>query len=197
MLEDELQRIGESKIAPLSLPYFDTRLGEPQWFAAYVNSRHEKAVVRQLDERCVESFLPLYQATHRWKNGRHQVQLPLFPGYVFVRLASPERSKVLQVPGVSYIVSNHGIPTPLPHLEIEALRNALKHGVVAQPYPYLKIGTRVEVRKGPMEGVVGVLQRWRGQYRVVISVDLIMQSVAVEVDVSDVAPIRSLASHRA
>jgi transcription antitermination factor NusG len=191
MLEDEIQRIGESEVAPLSLAYFDTGCSEPQWFAAYVNSRHEKAVVRQLDDRCVESFLPLYQATHRWKNGRHQVQLPLFPGYVFVRLESAERSKVLQVPGVNYIVSNHGIPTPLPHVEIEALRSALRGGVVAQPYPYLKIGTRVVIRKGPLEGVVGVLQRWRGQYRVVISVDLIMQSVAVEVDVSDVAALRN------
>lgn len=191
MLGDGIQRIGESQIAPLSLPCFNTTCGGLQWFAAYVNSRHEKSVVRHLDERCVESFLPLYQATHRWKNGRHLVQLPLFPGYVFVRLASAERTKVLQVPGVNYIVGNHGAPTPLPHIEIEALRNALKRGVVAQPYPYLKIGTRVEIRKGPMEGIVGVLQRWRGQYRVVISVDLIMQSVAVEVDVADVAALRN------
>ena len=191
MLGDEIKSIGESNLTPLSSPYFDTGCGEPEWFAAYVNSRHEKSVVRQLDDRCVESFLPLYQATHRWKNGRHQVQLPLFPGYVFVRLASAERSKVLRVPGVSYIVSNHGVPTPLPQVEIEALKNALRHGVVAQPHPYLKVGTRVEIRKGPLEGVAGVLQRWRGQYRVVISVDLIMQSVAVEVDVSDVAALRN------
>jgi transcription antitermination factor NusG len=192
MLGDAIQNDKDGNLTPFSpLPNPAIENGVPQWFAAYVNSRHEKSVVRHLDERCVESFLPLYQATHRWKNGRHQVQLPLFPGYVFVRFASAERTKVLQVPGVNYIVGNHGVPTPLRLAEIEGLRNALKGGVVAQPYPYLKVGTRVEIRKGPLEGLVGILQRRQGQYRVVISVDLIMQSVALEVDVADVAALRN------
>jgi transcription antitermination factor NusG len=192
MLGDAIQNDKDGNLTPFSpSPNPAIKNGVPQWFAAYVNSRHEKSVVRHLDERCVESFLPLYQATHRWKNGRHQVQLPLFPGYVFVRFASAERTKVLQVPGVNYIVGNHGVPTPLRLAEIEGLRNALKGGVVAQPYPYLKVGTRVEIRKGPLEGLVGILQRRQGQYRVVISVDLIMRSVALEVDVADVAALRN------
>lgn len=171
--------------------------GMPQWFAAYVSSRHEKSVARHFDERCLEGFLPLYEATHRWKNGRHHLQLPLFPGYVFVRISSSERCKVLQVPGVNYIVGTHGIPSPLPLPEIERLRSAVRGGVIAQPHPYLKVGTRVEVRNGPLEGLVGILQRWHGRYRMVISVDLIMQSIAVEVDASDVAPIRSKVPLRA
>ncbi len=163
--------------------------GTPQWFAAYVQTRHEKSVAKQLEDRCVEQFLPLYEATHRWKNGRHKVQLPLFPGYIFVRVVSSEKLKVLQVPGVGYIVGAHGVPTPLRLEEIEQLRHALRSGVLAQPYPYLKLGTRVEICTGPLQGVVGILRRWHGKYRVVISVDLIMQSVAVEIDVSDVLPI--------
>jgi transcription antitermination factor NusG len=165
--------------------------GLPQWFAAYVQTRHEKTVAEQLEERCVERFLPVYEATHRWKNGRHKVQLPLFPSYVFVHISPWERLRVLQVPGVSYIVGSHGIPTPIALQDIEQLRNALRGGVVAQPFPYLTVGARVEIRNGPLQGLVGILKRWRGQFRVVISVDLIMQSIAVEVDVSDVVPVRS------
>ncbi len=169
----------------------------PQWFAAYIHTRHEKSIARQLEERCIERFLPLYETTHRWRNGRHKVQLPLFPGYIFVRIPACERLKVLQVPGVGYIVGTLGVPTPLPLQDIERLRNALRSGVVAQPFPYLTAGTRVEIRSGPMQGLVGILRRRCGQFRVVISVDLIMQSIAVEVDACDVAPIRPLSSHRA
>lgn len=196
MVEDAISVGSEiSKTGNLSDP--STQFFEPGWFAAYVNSRHEKSVARQLDERRIEQFLPLYESTHRWNNGRHQVQLPLFPGYVFVRLLSSDRLRVLEVPGVLYIVSSHGIPTPLPSQEIERLRNAFHCGVVAQPFPYLTFGTCVEVRKGPLQGLVGILKYRRGKYRVIISVDSIMQSFAVEVDVSDIAPIRSTAFHHA
>lgn len=180
--------------APLVVP--GSPCAVPQWFAAYTAARHEKSVARQLEDRGVEQFLPLYEATHRWRNGRHKVQLPLFPGYIFVRVASVERVRVLQVPGVNYIVGSHGVPAPLPWQEIEQLRSALRDGVMAQPFPYLKVGTRVEVRNGPLHGLVGILQRWHGQLRVVVSVDLIMQSIVVEVDASDVAPIRLPSRHR-
>ncbi len=163
----------------------------PLWYAAYVASRHEKSVAKQLEERCVEHFLPLYETTHRWRNGRHKVQLPLFPGYLFVQLLPTERIKVLHTPGVAYIVGSHGVPAPLPSQEIEKLRNALRAGVVAQPFPYLKTGIRVEIRNGPLQGLTGVIQRRHGQFRVIISVDLIMQSMVVDVDASDVNPIGS------
>ena len=191
--------IGAGSSSSLLAPgpiYPATGSGVPQWFAAYVQTRHEKSIAKQLEERCVERFLPVYEATHRWKNGRHKVQLPLFPSYVFVRISPSERSRVLQVPGVGYIVGSHGVPTPLPLEEIERLRNALRGGVIAQPFPYLTVGTHVEIRNGPLQGLVGILKRWHGQFRVVISVDLIMQAIAVEVDVSDISPIRSTGRHQ-
>ncbi len=174
----------------------DLAVMAPQWFAVYVQARHEKSVAKRLEERCVEQFLPLYETVHRWKNGRHAVQLPLFPSYIFVRIAPTERLSVLQVPGVGYIVGSHGIPTALPLQDIERLRSALRRGVVAQPFPYLKVGTRVEIQKGPLQGLIGVLKRCNGQCRVVISVDLIMQSIVVEVDASDVVPIRTKTNGR-
>jgi transcription antitermination factor NusG len=158
-----------------------------QWFAAYTSSRHEKSVAKQLEERSVEHLLPLYDAVHRWKNGRHKVQLPLFPGYIFVRINSADRFGVLQVPGLLYLVGTHGTPTALPPTEIEQLSFAMRLGVVAQPFPYLKVGTRVEIKNGPMQGLTGILKRWRGKLRIIVSLDLISQSVAVEVDANDVA----------
>ena len=166
------------------------------WFATYTVPRHEKSVARQLEDRGVQQFLPLYTTTHRWRNGRHKVQLPLFPGYIFVQLNPTERSKVLEVPGVVYIVASHGVPVSIPSEEIEQLRNALQAGVLARPYPYLKVGARVEIRNGPLQGLIGIIQRWHGKFRVIISVDLIMQSMVVDVDASDVTPIGSARSCR-
>ncbi len=163
----------------------------PQWYVAYTAGRHEKSVAKQLGERDVDHFLPLYEAIHRWRNGRHRVQLPLFPGYIFVRISAPDRCRVLQVPGVAYIVGSHGIPTALPQGDIEQIQNAIHRGVVAQPFPYLKAGKRVEIRNGPLKGLTGILKHWRGGLRVVISLDLIMQSIAVEVDAADVGVIHS------
>jgi transcription antitermination factor NusG len=160
------------------------------WFAAYTASRHEKRVAEQLHERGVENFLPLYDTVHRWKNGRHRVQLPLFPGYVFVRIALCDRLRVLQVPGLARLVGFSGVPFPLPQSDIDAMRNALHAGVVVEPYPYLAVGTRVEVCNGPLQGARGILLRRKNTYRVVLSLDVIMRSIIVEVDATDVMPVR-------
>jgi transcription antitermination factor NusG len=169
---------------------------QPLWYAAYTASRHEKRVAEQLQTRGVENFLPLYNTVHRWKNGRHRVQLPLFPGYVFVRIALRDRLRVLQVPGLAHLIAFHGIPFPLPESDIEAIRGALTAGVAVEPYPYLKAGTRVEVCRGPLQGMRGILLRRRNSYRVVLSLDLIMRSMVVEVDAADVTPIRKIAGDR-
>lgn len=160
------------------------------WFAAYTASRHEKRVAEQLQDRGVENFLPLYETVHRWKNGRHRVQLPLFPGYVFVRIALCDRLRVLQVPGLARLVGFSGVPFPLPESEVDAIRRALTAGVAAEPYPYLTVGSRVEVCRGPLLGTQGILLRRRNTYRVVLSLDLIMRSMVVEVDAADVTPIK-------
>ena len=161
-----------------------------QWFAAYTTPRHEKAVVRQLSVRQVESFLPLYTSVRRWKNGcQVAVEQPLFPGYVFVCVQRRQSVKVLQVPGVVSIVGNGREPSELPSREIESLREGLALRCY-EPHPYLVIGDKVRIVEGPLAGMAGVLMRKKKSLRVVLTLDLIMQSVAVEIGMDEIEPIR-------
>jgi transcriptional antiterminator NusG len=164
-------------------------LGDHLWYAAYTSANHEKRVAEQFARRSVEYFLPLYLAVRRWKDRRVQLHRPLFPGYVFVRLASQDRLRVLQVPGVAKLVGFRGTPTALPEVEIEALRISLLSGVRAEPHRYLTAGRRVKVRSGPLAGLEGILVRKKNSARFVISLDLIMRSVAVEIAGSEVEPV--------
>jgi transcription antitermination factor NusG len=158
------------------------------WFAAYTNSHHEKRVVSHFTERQIESFLPLYSTRHRWKNRcEMNVELPLFPNYVFVRIDPRERVSVLEVPGVLSLVGFGRTLAPLPDFEIEALRSGLGQRKI-EPHPYLVIGERVRIKAGPMMGMEGVLIRKKNDFRVVLALDVIMQSVAVEVDADDLEP---------
>jgi len=158
------------------------------WFAAYTNSHHEKRVATHFAERRIESFLPLYAALHRWKNRcEMNLELPLFPNYVFVRIDPRERGRVLEVPGVMSLVGFGRTLAPLPDFEIEALRSGLGKRKI-EPHPYLVIGEPVRIKSGPMTGVEGVLVRKKNHFRVVLALELIMQSVAVEVDADDLEP---------
>jgi transcription antitermination factor NusG len=161
----------------------------PQWYALYTTARHERVVARQLEERRIESFLPVYRAWHRWKDRRKQVELALFPSYVFVRIEEEEKLRVLKVAGAVHVVSFNGKMAALPEREIDALRNALENDVYAEPCPYLRVGRRVRVVRGPMEGAEGILSRKKDKCRVVLSVDVLMRSVAVELDTTDVEAI--------
>ena len=159
---------------------------EPRWYAAYTCANHEKRVSKQLGVRAVEHFLPLYPSVRRWKDRRVTLDLPLFPGYVFVRMALGDRLQVQQVPGVAHLVGFDGTPAALPDQEVDALRASLANGVRAQPHPYLKVGQRVRVKNGPLAGMEGVLLRRKGSLRLVISIELIQRSVAVDADEADV-----------
>jgi transcription antitermination factor NusG len=161
---------------------------QSHWYAAHVCSRHEKQVARQLEERHVSCFLPVYRSVRRWKDRRKELELVLFPGYVFVHLDLKDRLRVLQIPSVVRFVSFNGHPAPLPDAEIEVLVNGLAKGIRAEPHPYLKVGHRVQVKYGPLAGTQGILVRRKDRFRVVLSIDLIMRSVAVEVDEADVEP---------
>ena len=162
---------------------------EPRWYAAYTSANHEKRVAEQFVVRSVEHFLPVYASVRRWKDRRVTLQLPLFPGYVFVHFALRDRLQVLQIPGVAKLVSFNGTPAVLLEEEIEALRASLENGVRAEPHPYLKVGRRVRVKSGPMTGMEGILVRRKNRSRFVISLDLIMRSVAVEVDALELEPL--------
>ena len=117
------------------------------------------------------------------------LQLPLFPGYVFVRVELRNRLRVLQIPGVASLVGFGGVPTPLPDAEVEALRIGVNGGLRAEPHPYLTIGRRARITKGPLMGLQGILLRFRAEWRVVLSLELIQRSVVVDVDASAVEPI--------
>jgi transcription elongation factor/antiterminator RfaH len=176
----------ESGAAPLELPaeYLLSR-----WYAAYTAPRHEKRVSLELEGQQIHSFLPLYTSVRRWKDRRKQIELPLFPGYVFVRMALRDRLQVLQLPGVVQLVSFQGKPAPVPDGEIEAMRNALAGRACVTPHPYLAVGRRVRVRSGSVAGLEGILVRRKQKFRVVLSIELIQRSMAIEVDESDIEPV--------
>jgi len=158
---------------------------ESNWYALYTCARHEKQVAEQIEQRSMTCFLPLYRSVRRWKDRRKELELALFPGYVFVRMALENRVRVLQLPGVVRLVSFSGRPAILPAGEMEALKARLSCGVGVEPHPYLRAGRRVRVRQGAMEGLEGIIVRRKEHCRVVFSIELIQRSVSVEVDESD------------
>ncbi len=163
---------------------------EERWYAAQTCANHERRVLEQLRQRTVEAYVPLYASVRRWKDRRVRLELPLFPGYVFVRLVLRDRLRVLQTPSVVRLVGFGGQPAALPDQEIEALRQGLTRDTRVEPHPYLKVGQRARVRTGPLQGLEGILLRKKNGTRFVISLDLIMRSVAVEIDVAELEPIR-------
>jgi transcription antitermination factor NusG len=187
----------------MSLSTMDVLRGEPRiapgahWYAAYTCANHEKRVAEQLVNRGIESFLPLYEAVRRWSDRRVKLQVPLFPGYVFVRMPLCERLRVLQLNGVARLVGFGEKPVPLPEDEIEGLRRGWRCDVKMEPHPYLNEGHRVRIMRGPLAGMEGVLLRKKPSFRLVLSIDLIMRSVAVEVDAVDIRPILPVVPGRA
>lgn len=165
------------------------RLITPHWYAVHIRSRHEKKVADQLAGKNVSFFLPLYKAQHRWKDRIAKVELPLFPGYLFVQIPLMEKMRVLEVPGVVQLVSAGSAPVPLVDNEIEILSKGLSDRLKAEPHPYLKVGNRVRIKSGPLTGLEGILLRHKDDFRVVISVDLIMKSMSVEIAMADLETI--------
>jgi transcription antitermination factor NusG len=159
------------------------------WYAAYTRANHEKTVAEQLRQRSVEYFLPCYSSVRRWKDRKVCLQMPLFPGYVFVRIPLHDQMRVREIPSVATLVGSNGTPTALPDEDICALQKGFAKGVCAQPYPYLAVGRRVRVVSGPLAGFQGILLKRKNRTRFVISLDLIMRSVAVEIDPAELRAI--------
>jgi transcription antitermination factor NusG len=155
------------------------------WYALYTCARHEKRVAEQIEQRHISCFLPLYRSMRRWNDRCRELELALFPGYVFVRITSQDKLRVLNVPGAVRLVTFNGHPAALPEQEIECLRRRQSNYGTIEPHPYLRVGRRVRVRSGPMQGLEGIIRRTKDKCRVVFSLDLIMRSVVVEVDEAD------------
>lgn len=162
---------------------------EEKWYAVYTWARHEKRVAEQLEQRQLRNFLPLYRAMHRWKDRRKEVELALFPSYVFVRLSLQHRLRVLEIPSVVHLVGFQGKPAPLPEDEIEKLRQGVNGRVRMSPHPYLQAGQRVRLRSGPVAGLEGILLRRKEGARLVVSIEILMRAVALEIDEADVEPL--------
>ncbi|MGD0732190.1 MAG: UpxY family transcription antiterminator [Terracidiphilus sp.] len=167
---------------------------ESNWFAVYTASRHEKRVAQHLSQREIEFYLPLYRSARKWSDGsKVTLELPLFPGYLFVHIKRNERARVLNVPGALAVVGGSGRePVPLPDEAIDALRTGL-HLRAAEPYPLLTAGQRARIRSGALAGMEGVVVRMKNSLRVVLTLEHIMQSIAVEVNAEDLEPLESCA----
>lgn len=160
-----------------------------RWFAVFTVPRHEKRVEAHFRLREIENFLPLYQKQRQWKDGsKGMLQLPLFSNYIFVHIGRDGRVPVLEVPGVISIVGFGPQPLPIPDSHIHLLREGLRRGKI-EPYPYLGEGARVRIRSGVMAGMEGVLLRKKNNFRVVLTLEIIMKSVMVEVGMEDIEPV--------
>jgi transcription antitermination factor NusG len=163
-------------------------LPEQHWYAVSVCPRHEKVVTAHLENRGLTCFLPVYRSVRCWKDRRKELDMVLFPGYVFVNLDLCNRLCVLQAPGAVRFVTFQGHPVPVQASELRPLALGLTAGLRAEPHPYLRQGRRVRVVRGPLADTEGILVRRKERFRLVLSVDLIMRSVMLEVDESDVEP---------
>jgi transcription antitermination factor NusG len=165
----------------------------PSWWAVYTRHQHEKTIAEMLSLKGLEVLLPLYEARHRWKDRTKLVSLPLFPGYLFVRATHDRKLHVITTPGVHMILHRGQEIACIPEHEIEAIQKAVKLRSKVEPHPYLKCGTLVRVTCGPLEGVHGILVRKKNESRLVLSVEMLAQSVSVEVCADDVEPCNAAA----
>jgi transcription antitermination factor NusG len=176
------QECAASNLEQEKIPAYD-----PRWYALFVMSRHEKRLVGHCAERSIESFLPVYQVKHRWKNRcTAMVDLPLFPNYLFVRFERQQRVQILSLPGVFSIVSSGREMLPIADEYMTSLRGGLLAHRIA-PHPNVEVGDRVCITTGPMAGMEGILDRQKNELRVVLRLDMIGRSVAVEVGTEEIA----------
>jgi transcription antitermination factor NusG len=164
------------------------------WWALYTRHQHEKTVAEQLTAKGFDVFLPLYESTRRWKDRKKVLALPLFPCYVFVRGGQDRKLQVVSTPGVHMILYRGEQIATIPEPEIEAIQRALDGSYSVEPHPFLKCGMQVRVIRGALEGIQGFLLRKKNLCRLILSVDMLAQSVAVEVNASDVEPCPAIAT---
>jgi transcription antitermination factor NusG len=162
----------------------------PSWHALYTRHQHEKVVAQALSGKGFEVFLPQYRTVHRWKDRQKELLLPLFPNYVFIRGGLDRMLILVTTPGIHFLVSWGGRPANIPAEEIEAVRRLVESSLQVEPHPFLKCGDRVRIKSGPLEGIEGILVRKTRGFRLVLSVEMLSKSAAVEVDVSMVERLR-------
>lgn len=161
------------------------------WWALYTRHQHEKAVANVLSAKGFEVFLPLYESIRRWKDRRKVLELPLFPCYVFVRGGLNRRLQVVTTPGIQMILTHGEHVAIIPENEIEVIRRTVDGSFRVEPHPFLKCGDQVRVIRGSLQGVEGILVRKKNQFRLVLSVEMLAKSVAVEIDATDIESVEA------
>lgn len=164
---------------------YDFRM-PPRWYALYTRHQHEKAVANTLSAKGFQIFLPLYTVRHQWKDRRKQLTLPLFPCYVFVNASLSQRVEILRTPGLYQFVGFSGMPSPIAAEEIAAVQRAIDSSLEVEPHPFLQCGERVRVKSGTLAGYEGILVRQKNLCRLVLSIEILSRSVAVEMEMSKV-----------
>jgi transcription antitermination factor NusG len=164
-----------------SLPAVENQLCDSFWYALYTRHQHEKMVDQILTNKGFSTFLPLYATTHNWKDRTKALSLPLFPCYVFLKGGIERRLQILTTPGIYGLVSSAGQPAAIPAIEIEAIRRVVESGARVEAHPYLKCGNWVRIKCGPLTGIEGILVRKKNISRLVLSVEILGTSAAIEV----------------
>jgi len=172
-------------------------MANEKWYALKVRPRWEKQVSTNLTTKGYQLFLPLYQRKARWSDRVKTLEEPLFPGYLFCQFDVLKRLPILQTPGVNSVVGIGKVPEPISPEEIEAIRTVVSCGASYQPHPYMAVGDFVKVEYGALAGLVGLITQLKNEFRLIISVNLLMRSVAVEIDRSWVEPLRPTRPERA
>ena len=162
---------------------------DSHWWALYTRHKHKRVVSDMLLAKGFEIFLPVYDSIRRWKDRQKVLSLPLFPCYVFVKGAFNRRLQVVSTPGVHMILSHGERAAVIPENEIDAIRQTIEGHFRVEPHPFLRCGERVRVIRGSLQGVEGILIRKKNQFRLVLTVEMLAKSVAVEIDATAVEPI--------
>ena len=159
------------------------------WYAIYAKHQHEKSAADLLAHKGFEILLPLYRSIRRWKDRDKSILSPLFPSYLFVRTDLSRKVDILRTPGVFWLVESGGCACHIPDADIQAINKIVQSPASIAPHPYLKSGEWVRVRRGSLEGLEGILIRFKNQYRVVLTVEPLRKAVAIEVDLSAIEPL--------
>ena len=175
------------KNSPLSL--YQQKGVCPRWLALYTRSRHEKFVNEELNRKGIQTFLPLRKITRHWSDRRKIIEQPLFQGYLFVHTSLNQRWRVLNTRGAVRFVGRGPDPVEVSENDLQSVRQFIEEGIRVDPYPYLREGQRVYIRSGPFKGVEGFIVRKERRCRLVISLDLLLQSVSVQIDEACVEPL--------
>jgi transcription antitermination factor NusG len=160
-------------------------LPSSRWYAIYTKHQHEKKSAELLARKRIEVYLPLYDCVRQWQDRRKKLEVPLFPGYVFVRSTLENRIDILRTPGVFFIVESAGRACSVPDRDVESMRTMSHSRAAIQPHPFLQGGDYVRIHRGPFTGVQGILTRVKGQHRIVLCVELLRKAVSVEIMASD------------